>query len=58
MHAFVFVLLLVLIAALPSAWVGAGSWLDVELAAGFYLATGLAIAVGFHRRFTCAFRER
>ncbi|HWE91792.1 MAG TPA: acyl-CoA desaturase [Pseudonocardiaceae bacterium] len=41
-----------LIAAVPFAWGWGLSWLDVALAAGFYVATGLAVTVGFHRYFT------
>jgi stearoyl-CoA desaturase (delta-9 desaturase) len=51
-HVFILVPFLALIAAVPFAWGWGLSWLDVELAAGFYVVTGLAVTVGFHRHFT------
>ena len=55
-HALVYVFILVpfvaLIAAVPFAWRWGLTWLDVEIAAGFYVVTGLAVTVGFHRYFT------
>jgi stearoyl-CoA desaturase (delta-9 desaturase) len=51
-HVFILIPFVALIAAVPLVWGWGLSWLDVELAAGFYLVTGLAITVGFHRHFT------
>jgi len=51
-HVFILVPFLALIAAVPFAWGWGLTWLDVELAAGFYVLTGLAVTVGFHRHFT------
>ncbi|HET9256872.1 MAG TPA: acyl-CoA desaturase [Pseudonocardiaceae bacterium] len=44
--------MLALLAAVPLAWGWGLSWLDVGLAVGFYLFSGLGVAVGFHRHFT------
>ena len=44
--------LLALAAAVPLAWGWGLSWLDIGLAAGFYLISGLGVTVGFHRYFT------
>jgi stearoyl-CoA desaturase (Delta-9 desaturase) len=51
-HVFILVPFLALIAAVPLVWGWGLSWLDVELTAGFYVLTGLAVTVGFHRHFT------
>jgi stearoyl-CoA desaturase (delta-9 desaturase) len=44
--------MLALLVAVPLAWGWGLSWLDVGLAAGFYLLSGLGVTVGFHRYFT------
>ncbi|MBW0102374.1 acyl-CoA desaturase [Pseudonocardia sp. KRD291] len=49
---FVAVPMLALIAAVPLAWGWGLSWLDIGLAAFFYVVSGLGITVGFHRYFT------
>jgi stearoyl-CoA desaturase (delta-9 desaturase) len=49
---FVTVPMLALIAAVPFAWGWGLSWLDVGLAALFYVVSGLGVTVGFHRYFT------
>ncbi len=49
---FVVVPMLALIAAIPVAWGWGLGWHDVIIAVGFYLFTGLGIAMGFHRYFT------
>src|SRR6185369_9456882 len=41
-----------LLAAVPIAWGWGLSWLDVTLAAAFYLISGFGVTVGFHRYFT------
>ncbi|HYS39438.1 MAG TPA: acyl-CoA desaturase, partial [Pseudonocardiaceae bacterium] len=51
-HVFILVPFLALVAAVPLAWGWGLTWLDVELAGGFYVLTGLAVTVGFHRHFT------
>jgi stearoyl-CoA desaturase (delta-9 desaturase) len=51
-HVFILVPFAALLVAVPLAWGWGLSWLDVELAAGFYLVTGLAVTIGFHRHFT------
>jgi stearoyl-CoA desaturase (delta-9 desaturase) len=51
-NAFVIVPMLALAAAVPLAWGWGLTWLDVGIAAAFYLLTGLGITVGFHRHFT------
>jgi stearoyl-CoA desaturase (Delta-9 desaturase) len=43
---------LALAVAVPLAWGWGLSWLDVGLAVGFYLLSGLGVTVGFHRYFT------
>jgi stearoyl-CoA desaturase (Delta-9 desaturase) len=43
---------LALIATVAVAWGWGLSWLDVGLALGFYLVSGLGVTVGFHRYFT------
>jgi len=50
--AFITVPLLAVIAAVPVAWGGWLSWVDVGLALAFYLLTGIGITVGYHRLFT------
>jgi stearoyl-CoA desaturase (Delta-9 desaturase) len=44
--------LLAVLVAVPFAWGWGLTWTDVIIAAGFYVLTGLAITVGFHRYFT------
>ena len=51
-YVFVVVPLLALIAAIPFAWGWGLSWVDVAIAAVFYVISGLGITVGFHRYFT------
>ncbi len=51
-YVFVVVPLLALVAAVPFAWGWGLSWVDVALAAVFYVISGLGITVGFHRYFT------
>ncbi len=51
-YAFTLLPMLALVAAVPLAWGWGLSWLDVGLAAGFYLLSGLGVTVGFHRYFT------
>jgi hypothetical protein len=43
---------LALVAAIPIAWGWGLSWLDVGVAAVFYLVSGFGVTVGFHRYFT------
>ncbi|GEM_PF-77040 len=50
--AFVVVPLLAVVAAIPVAWGGWLSWLDVGLAALFYLVSAIGITIGYHRLFT------
>ena len=58
-YVFVIVPFLALVTAVPLAWGWGLSWLDVGLAAGFYVWTMLGVTVGFHRYFTHgAFRAR
>jgi stearoyl-CoA desaturase (delta-9 desaturase) len=49
---FVVVPLLAVIAAIPVAWGGWLSWVDVLLVFVFWAITGLGITVGYHRYFT------
>jgi stearoyl-CoA desaturase (delta-9 desaturase) len=49
---FVIAPLLALAAAVPLAWGWGLSWLDIGLAAAFYVVSGLGVTVGFHRYFT------
>ncbi|GAA1277144.1 acyl-CoA desaturase [Pseudonocardia aurantiaca] len=51
-HIFVLAPTLALAAAVPLAWGWGLTWLDVGLAIGFYLLSGLGVTVGFHRLFT------
>jgi stearoyl-CoA desaturase (delta-9 desaturase) len=49
---FVTVPFLALLAAVPLAWGWGLSWLDLGVALGFYVVSGLGVTVGFHRYFT------
>jgi stearoyl-CoA desaturase (delta-9 desaturase) len=49
---FVAVPFLALLAAVPLAWGWGLSWLDLGLALGLYVVSGLGVTVGFHRYFT------
>ena len=49
---FVVVPLLAVLAAIPVAWGGWLSWVDVILAVTFYAITAVGITVGYHRYFT------
>lgn len=49
---FVVVPLLAVIAAIPVAWGGWLSWVDVILAFVFYAITAIGITIGYHRHFT------
>jgi stearoyl-CoA desaturase (delta-9 desaturase) len=51
-HVFVVLPMLALVAAVPFAWGWGLTWVDVGLAAFFYLFTGFGVTVGFHRYFT------
>ncbi|MEV4759358.1 acyl-CoA desaturase [Micromonospora sp. NPDC049559] len=51
-YAFVVVPLLALLVAVPVAWGWGLGWVDVGLAAFFYVVTCLGVTVGFHRYFT------
>ena len=51
-YVFVVVPLLALLAAVPVAWGWGLGWVDVALAAVFYMVSGLGITVGYHRYFT------
>jgi stearoyl-CoA desaturase (delta-9 desaturase) len=44
--------LLALVAAVPFAWGWGLGWVDVGLAAGFYVVSSLGVTVGYHRYFT------
>src|SRR3954463_15621745 len=48
---FVFVPFAALVAAVPQAWGGGLSWVDVGLAVLFYFLTCAGATVGFHRYF-------
>ncbi|PZG17526.1 acyl-CoA desaturase [Micromonospora craterilacus] len=50
--AFVVIPFAALIAAVPVAWGGWLSWVDVGIAAFWYVLSGLGITVGYHRYFT------
>ncbi|RIV39388.1 acyl-CoA desaturase [Micromonospora radicis] len=50
--AFVVIPFAALIAAVPVAWGGWLSWVDVGVAAFWYVLSGLGITVGYHRYFT------
>ena len=49
---FVVVPLLAVLAAIPVAWGGWLSWVDVILAFVFYAITAIGITIGYHRYFT------
>lgn len=51
-YLFVIVPFAALLAAVPIAWGWGLSWLDLALAAGFYVLTCLGTTVGYHRYFT------
>jgi stearoyl-CoA desaturase (delta-9 desaturase) len=51
-YVFTIVPMLALVAAVPAAWGWGLSWLDIGLAVGFYLVSGLGVTVGFHRYLT------
>ncbi|MFF5171778.1 acyl-CoA desaturase [Micromonospora sp. NPDC000089] len=51
-YLFVVVPFVALVAAVPFAWGWGLTWLDVALAAGWYVFTCLGATVGFHRYFT------
>ncbi|MEU7874608.1 acyl-CoA desaturase [Dactylosporangium sp. NPDC049140] len=58
-YAFVIIPFLALLAAVPIAWGWGLAWLDVILAAVFFVVTCLGATVGFHRYFTHgAFKAR
>jgi len=50
--AFVVLPLLAVAAAIPVAWGGWVSWLDISLAIGLWALTALGITIGYHRFFT------
>ncbi len=50
--AFVVIPFIALIAAVPLAWGGALTWVDVVIGGFFYVVSGLGITVGFHRYLT------
>jgi stearoyl-CoA desaturase (delta-9 desaturase) len=52
MYAFVVVPFLAVAAAVPVVWGWGLTWVDVALAAVFYVVTVLGVTVGFHRHFT------
>ena len=51
-YIFSIVPLVAVAAAVPLAWGWGLSWLDIGLAAAFYVISGLGVTVGFHRYFT------
>jgi stearoyl-CoA desaturase (Delta-9 desaturase) len=51
-YVFVILPLLALVAAVPFAWGWGLTWVDVAIAAVFYVVSGLGITVGYHRYFT------
>ncbi|GAA3365635.1 MULTISPECIES: acyl-CoA desaturase [Saccharopolyspora] len=51
-YAFVLIPCVALVAAIPFAWGWGLGWVDVGLAAFFYVFSGLGVTVGFHRLFT------
>jgi stearoyl-CoA desaturase (delta-9 desaturase) len=51
-YVFVILPLLALVATIPFAWGWGLTWIDVAIAAVFYVVSGLGITVGFHRYFT------
>ncbi|HJP77981.1 MAG TPA: acyl-CoA desaturase [Pseudonocardiaceae bacterium] len=50
--AFVIIPLAALIIAVPFAWGWGLNWVDVGMAIGLYMLTGLGVTVGYHRHFT------
>ncbi|HEV3359893.1 MAG TPA: acyl-CoA desaturase [Pseudonocardiaceae bacterium] len=50
--AFVIIPLAALIIAVPFAWGWGLNWVDVGMAIGMYVLTGLGVTVGYHRHFT------
>ncbi|HEY6746375.1 MAG TPA: acyl-CoA desaturase, partial [Mycobacteriales bacterium] len=52
LYVIVIVPFLALAGAVAVAWGWGISWVDVGLAVGFYLISGLGVTVGFHRYFT------
>jgi stearoyl-CoA desaturase (delta-9 desaturase) len=58
-RAFLIIPFVALVAAVPLAWGWGVSWVDVSLAAAFYVVSTLGITVGYHRYFTHgAFKAR
>ena len=51
-YVFILTPFLALIVAVTLAWGWGLTWLNVGLAAGFYVVTGVAVTVGLHRLFT------
>jgi stearoyl-CoA desaturase (delta-9 desaturase) len=51
-YVFVILPLLALVATVPFAWGWGLTWVDVGIAAVFYVVSGLGITVGYHRYFT------
>jgi stearoyl-CoA desaturase (Delta-9 desaturase) len=51
-YVFILVPFLALLGAATLAWGWGLTWLNIGLAAGFYVLTGAAVTVGFHRLFT------
>jgi stearoyl-CoA desaturase (delta-9 desaturase) len=51
-YVFVLVPMVALIAAIPFAWGWGLTWIDVVLAAVFYLVSCLGVTIGYHRHFT------
>jgi stearoyl-CoA desaturase (Delta-9 desaturase) len=52
LKAFLLIPFAALVAALPMAWGWGLNWLDLGLAAGFYVVATLGVTVGYHRYFT------
>jgi stearoyl-CoA desaturase (delta-9 desaturase) len=52
LKAFLLIPFAALLAALPLAWGWGLNWLDLALAAGFYVVATLGVTVGYHRYFT------
>jgi stearoyl-CoA desaturase (delta-9 desaturase) len=50
--AFIVVPLLAVVAAIPVAWGGWLGWVDLILAAVFYVITAMGVTIGYHRYFT------
>jgi stearoyl-CoA desaturase (delta-9 desaturase) len=51
-RAFLIIPFLVLLAAVPLVWGWGISWIDVSVAAMFYVVSSLGITIGYHRYFT------